>query len=110
MSFWIGSLLGRFIFGFGMLLSGGCGIGSLWRAGEGQMKLILAIIFFSFSNFLFKTLIDQSEGLTSLMGVPVFLPDWLTYLGSVVVLALFFGAYYIFVSWNEETDAAVMEM
>ena len=44
------------------------------------MKLILAIIFFSFSSFLFKTLIDQSEGLTSLMGVPVFLPDWLTYL------------------------------
>ena len=107
---WIGSLLGGFIFGFGMLLSGGCGSGSLWRAGEGQLKLILAIIFFSFSNFLFKTLIDQSEGLTSLMGVPVFLPDWLTYLGSVVVLALFFGAYYIFVSWNEETDAAVLEM
>ena len=107
---WIGSLLGGFIFGFGMLLSGGCGSGSLWRAGEGQMKLILAIIFFSFSNFLFKTLIDQSEGLTSLMGVPVFLPDWLTYLGSVVVLALFFGAYYIFVSWNEETDATVLEM
>ncbi|GIR61663.1 MAG: hypothetical protein CM15mP66_11110 [Pseudomonadota bacterium] len=44
------------------------------------------------------------------MGVPVFLPDWLTYLGSVVVLALFFGAYYIFVSWNEEIDAAVLEM
>ena len=37
---------------------------------------------------------------------------WLTgaVLGSVVVLALFFGAYYIFVSWNEETDAAVLEM
>ena len=93
-----------------MLLSGGCGSGSIWCAGEGQMKLILAIIFFSFSNFLFKTLIDQSERLTSLMGVPVFLPYWLTYLGSVVVLALFFGAYYIFVSWNEETDAAVLEM
>ena len=44
------------------------------------------------------------------MGVPVFLPDWLTYLDSVIVLALFFGAYYIFVSWNEETDAAVLEM
>jgi len=28
----------------------------------------------------------------------------------VVVLALFLGAYYIFVSWNEETDAAVLEM
>ena len=107
---WIGSLLGGFIFGFGMLLSGSCGSGSLWRAGEGQMKLILAIIFFSFSNFHFKTLIEQSEGLTRLMGVRVFLPDWLTYLGSVVFLALFFGVYYIFVSWNEETDDAVLEM
>ena len=44
------------------------------------------------------------------MGLPVLLSDWLTYLGSVVVLALFFGAYYIFVSWNEATDAAIMEM
>ena len=29
-TFWLGSLLGGFIFGFGMLLSGGCGSGSLW--------------------------------------------------------------------------------
>ncbi|MDP6731071.1 MAG: YeeE/YedE thiosulfate transporter family protein, partial [SAR324 cluster bacterium] len=75
-TFWLGSLLGGFIFGFGMLLSGGCGSGSLWRAGEGQLKLILAVIFFAFSNFLFRTLIIQFEGLQSLIGVPVFLPDW----------------------------------
>ena len=74
------------------------------------MKLILAIIFLSFSNFLFKTLIDQSEGLTSLIGVPVFLPDWLTYLGCVIVLALFLGAHYIFVSRNEENDDVILEM
>ena len=109
-TFWLGSLLGRFIFGFGMLLSGGCGSGSLWRAGEGQLKLILAVIFFPFSNFLFRTLIVQFEGLQSLIGVPVFLPDWLTYPGTVILIVLFFGAYFIFVSWNEETDAVVLDM
>ena len=109
-TFWLGSLLGGFIFGFGMLLSGGCGSGSLWRAGEGQLKLILAVIFFAFSNFLFRTLIIQFEGLQSLIGVPVFLPDWLSYPGAVILIVLFFGAYFIFVSWNEETDAAVLDM
>ena len=86
-----------------MLLNGGCGSGSLWRAGEGKLKLILAVIFFAFSNFLFRTLIVQLEGLQSLIGVPVFLPDWLTYPGAVILIVLFFGAYFIFVNWNEET-------
>lgn len=39
-SFWLGSLLGGFIFGIGMSLSGGCASGSLWRAGEGHVKQI----------------------------------------------------------------------
>ncbi len=102
--------MGGFIFGFGMLLSGGCSSGSLWRAGEGQLKLILAVIFFAFSNFLFRTLIIQLEGLQSLIGVPVFIPDGLTYPGTVILIVLFFGANFIFVSWNEETDAAVLDM
>ena len=52
--------MGGVIFGIGMLLAGGCGSGSVWRAGEGQFKLILAVITFSMSNSLFKKLhLDQ---------------------------------------------------
>src|SRR5262249_61656153 len=35
----LGSLAGGLAFGVGMTLAGGCGAGSLWRAGEGQGKV-----------------------------------------------------------------------
>ena len=39
--FWTGSLIGGTVFGLGMSLSGGCGTSSLWRAGEGQINLLV---------------------------------------------------------------------
>ena len=41
---WSAGLLGGTIFGFGMVIAGGCVVGSLWRAGEGQVKLMLSVI------------------------------------------------------------------
>src|SRR5438093_1371524 len=35
----VGGLLVGTLFGIGMTLAGGCGAGSIWRAGEGQVKL-----------------------------------------------------------------------
>src|SRR4029450_3314441 len=32
--FWTGGLVGGLLFGLGMVLAGGCGAGSIWRAGE----------------------------------------------------------------------------
>lgn len=40
-TFWQGSLLGGIIFGFGMVIAGGCGGGMMWRVGEGHVKLWL---------------------------------------------------------------------
>ena len=48
-SFWLGSLLGGFIFGIGMSLAGGCASGALWRAGEGHVKLWVAVACFALS-------------------------------------------------------------
>ena len=103
-TFWFGSLVGGIIFGFGMLLAGGCGSGSVWRAGEGQVKLILAVICFCLSTSLFKALINSSSGLKALIGKRVFLPDILTYKWTLMVMILIFGAYYLAATWNEETD------
>ena len=47
-----GGVVGGFIFGLGAMLAGGCGSGALWRVGEGQIKLWVAVIFFSLSNSL----------------------------------------------------------
>ena len=48
-SFWLGALFGGALFGVGMVLAGGCGAGSIWRAGEGHVKLWIAVFFFAAS-------------------------------------------------------------
>ena len=109
-TFWFGSLVGGIVFGFGMLLAGGCGSGSVWRAGEGQVKLIIAVICFCLSTSLFKALIKSSEGFASLIGSRVFLPDYLSYKWTLVILFLILCAYYLIATWNEETDKFIVEI
>jgi uncharacterized membrane protein YedE/YeeE len=59
-AFWIGSLAGGLIFGIGMVFAGGCASGSLWRMGEGHLKLWVAMFFFawmgSIASAVFKKL------------------------------------------------------
>jgi hypothetical protein len=47
-----GGVLGGFLFGIGGMLAGGCGSGTLWRVGEGQIKLWVVVPFFGISNAL----------------------------------------------------------
>jgi len=109
-TFWFGSLVGGVVFGFGMLLSGGCGSGSVWRAGEGQVKLILAVICFALSTSLFKALIKSSPGFAALIGRSFFLPDWLSYKWTLLIMILIFTIYYLAATWNEETEKFTVEM
>ncbi len=109
-TFWFGSLVGGVVFGFGMLLSGGCGSGSVWRAGEGQVKLILAVICFALSTSLFKALIKSSPGFAALIGRSFFLPDWLSYKWTLLIMILIFAIYYLLATWNEETEKFTVEM
>lgn len=41
---WVGAILGGGIFGFGMVLAGGCGSRILVRAGTGNLKSLVAVI------------------------------------------------------------------
>ncbi len=45
-----GGVVGGFIFGLGAMLAGGCGSGTLWRVGEGQIKLWIVVPFFGIAN------------------------------------------------------------
>jgi uncharacterized membrane protein YedE/YeeE len=98
------------VFGFGMVIAGGWGSGSVWRAGEGQVKLILAVICFALSTSLFKALIKSSGVLTTSMGRRIFLPDFLTYKWTLVVIVLVMLIYYLAATWNEETDKFTVEL
>ena len=98
--FWLGSLTGGIIFGIGMSFAGGCGSGCIWRAGEGHVKLWLALLTFSLVGSYFRTWLDESGWLMKL-GTQVFLPDimsWkLAYLSIIAIMLL----WYLMATWNE---------
>ena len=106
-SFWLGSLLGGFIFGVGMSLAGGCASGALWRAGEGHVKLWVAVACFALSASYFRVWLTDS-GRAERLGEAVFLPDyigWEVALGAVIVLM---GIWYLCMTWNERRQKLVM--
>jgi len=47
-----GGVVGGFIFGLGAMMAGGCGSGTLWRVGEGQIKLWVVVPIFGIANSL----------------------------------------------------------
>ncbi len=109
-AFWFGALVGGIIFGIGMVIAGGCGSGSVWRAGEGQIKLMLAVVFFCLSTSVVKAGIKSSKALTKLMGHRVFLPDFLSYKWTLILLIALLLVYYLLATWNEETDKFTVEI
>ena len=104
-NFWIPAIIGGIIFGFGMTIAGGCTIGSSWRAGEGHVKLWLALI----GIIIVAPLTAEYIKPAFLNMIPtwtkqqIFLPDYFTYLGAVVIMLLIILIWYIFVKWNERT-------
>ena len=109
-NFGLGGLVGGFIFGIGMLVTGGCGSGTAWRAAEGQIKLMAALVLFALTNSLTKAAIKTSPEIQSLVGFRVFLPDWLGYQWTVVAIFLVLAVWYVAASWNERTGSMVIEM
>ncbi len=116
-----GAVAGGLILGFGAMLAGGCGSGSFWRAGEGQIKLWLAIPFFGLANS-FMTQWFRShdfegleawhaEGVTDggVLGYFVYMPDYLGYWATVILIGVLMLVWYFIVSWNEKTNKFVLE-
>jgi uncharacterized membrane protein YedE/YeeE len=113
--FWLGSVVGGVVFGIGMVFAGGCASGSLWRMGEGHLKLWVAVFFFAWIGSVFSAIVKRWDLLTremslelvevSRVGKQVFLPDVLpgwgwTYLLSFAIL----GVWYLLVRYNESTN------
>ncbi len=116
-TFVLGSLIGGIVFGIGMIFAGGCASGSLWRIGEGHLKLVVAMVFFAWSGSVTSAVlnrfglltpevdIDFLDGIPEItsMGFQAYLPDlagwgW-TYALSYGVLLL----WYLLVRYNEST-------
>lgn len=101
-TFWIGGLLGGAIFGIGMVIAGGCGAGSIWRAGEGHVKLWLAVGGYVASAALVSEWLRRS-GIAARLGQSVFLPDGLGWDGALVFLFAVIVIWYVLARWNEVT-------
>lgn len=104
-SFWQGGLIGGTLFGFGMVLAGGCGAGSIWRAGEGHVKLWLALVCFALGASLMRHVLVRTDWIRRL-GSAVFMPDvagWATAVWGVFILMLL---WYLFCGWREQRRQA----
>ncbi|MCX7896934.1 MAG: YeeE/YedE thiosulfate transporter family protein [Rhodocyclaceae bacterium] len=115
-TFWIGSLVGGIIFGVGMVLAGGCASGSLWRMGEGHLKLWVAMFFFAWMGSTIGAILKKI-GLTApdpdnvenfevtKLGYQAYWPDLLSGWGwTLIVGALLLLLWYAFVRYNESTE------
>jgi hypothetical protein len=119
-TFWIGSLAGGVIFGIGMVFAGGCASGSLWRMGEGHLKLWVTMFFFAWmgstASALFRkfglTAIDETNVETFEMtriGFQAYLPEmtgswgWTLLIGGALLLF-----WYALVRYNETSEKFTM--
>ncbi|MDI6747517.1 MAG: YeeE/YedE thiosulfate transporter family protein [Rhodocyclaceae bacterium] len=115
-TFWIGSLVGGVIFGIGMIFAGGCASGSLWRMGEGHLKLWVAMFFFAWVGSIASAVL-KGAGITSLddenmenyeataVGFQAYWPEMLHGWGWTLLIGggLLF-AWYALVRYNESTE------
>lgn len=97
----IGAVLGGTLFGIGMTVAGGCGAGSIWRAGEGQVKLWAALATFALAASLTRLVLSET-GTVSKLGVAVFLPSVLGWGGALVLVVVVMAAWALAATWNED--------
>jgi uncharacterized membrane protein YedE/YeeE len=117
--FWIGSLVGGLVFGIGMIFAGGCASGSLWRVGEGHLKLVAAVFFFGWGGSITMGILgklgltnaeydlDFMDGMAEVspLGYQAFMPDLLGGWGwTLLVSFALLLVWYLFVRYNESTN------
>ena len=106
-----GGVVGGFIFGLGAMFAGGCGSGTLWRVGEGQVKLMIVVPFFGIvSSIMTAWFRDNDFEADGVLGSYVYMPDTFGYGPTLLIVCLAMVAWYLVVTWNEETNKLIVPM
>ena len=106
-----GGIVGGFIFGLGAMFAGGCGSGTLWRVGEGQVKLLMVVPFFGISTSIMTSWFrDNDFEADGVLGSYVYLPDVMGYGGTLMFIMAIMVIWYLVVTWNEETNKLIVPM
>jgi len=105
-NFWVPGLLGGTIFGLGMVIAGGCAVGTLWRMGEGQIKLWFSALGFILISPISSTfIVPFVRNIIPFEGqFKNYLPDYLGYGGAVLLVVAILILWYWFAVWNEKND------
>jgi len=119
--FWAGSVLGGIIFGMGMIAAGGCASGSLWRAAEGHIKLMITIVFFAWTGSVWKALLVKWDILQlhmdmtrpgsylTKLGVTFYMPkEFHSWFWTLVVSLGLLAIWFVLVVYNEATEKFVV--
>jgi uncharacterized membrane protein YedE/YeeE len=103
--FWLLAIIGGFIFGLGMTIAGGCAVGTLWRFGEGQVKLWASAFGFLLVSPIIKVYVvpPLMDITPDSMKAKVYLPDYMGYAGAFALVVALIFIWYVFVKWNERT-------
>ena len=106
-----GGVVGGFIFGVGAMFAGGCGSGTLWRVGEGQVKLMMVVPFFAISSSIMTAWFrDREFEDNGVLGSLVYLPDVMGYGPTLLLIFAVMIVWYLVVTWNEETNKLIVPM
>jgi uncharacterized membrane protein YedE/YeeE len=100
-SFWSGALFGGALFGVGMVIAGGCGVGSIWRAGEGHIKLWVAVFCFAIGASMMRRWLVSTE-LIRQLGSAMFLPNLIGWTSAIWLVVALMALWYLLSGWNEE--------
>lgn len=89
------NLLAGMFFGAGILINGGCIIGTLWRIGEGNMHFLVVLLSFipgiALVTYVLNPLLEKNYAvqqilLPDLLGVPAEQVAWVLALGAIIWL------------------------
>jgi len=106
-----GSLIGGIIFGIGMVLADACALSSLWKLGEGQIKLIIVIILFGLTFSLCKYYLNILKiWEKGYLGRKIYLPDYLTYPGAFLFIIAFLFLFLLFAEWNKRSKKFIIKI
>lgn len=97
----LGTIIGGFIFGIGMVIAGGCASGVLMRTGEGFQIQIVTLIFFIIGTFWGAHDMNWwSKNFVFSKGI--FLPDMLGWAGALTIQLFGIAFLYVFADkWEE---------
>jgi uncharacterized membrane protein YedE/YeeE len=103
------TMAGGFIFGIGMVIAGGCGVGILVRGGEGYLRSWVAILGGMLAAGAWVNIYGHKVGEGWLYGKPVFLPQYagLGWGGAFAVVFAFLAVFYLFILWVESKKISI---